>query len=67
MSDSITQMRLSLRLDTYLREYTGKNDRGDALSKTKWDTVWRAADDARTQNTLTPALVDDVWKALQKL
>ena len=37
MSDTITQMRLSMRLDTYLREYTVKNVRRDALLKGKWD------------------------------
>lgn len=67
MSDTITQTRLSMRLDAYLREYTGKDVRRDALSKVEWDTVWQVADAARTQNTLTPQLVDDVWKALQKL
>ena len=67
MSDTITQTRLSMRLDAYLREYTGKNVRRDALSKAEWNRVWRAADLARTQNTLTPELVDDVRKALKKL
>jgi len=67
MSDTITQTRLSMRLDIYLREYTGKNVRRDALSKAEWDTVWQVADVARTQNTLTPELVDDVGKALKKL
>lgn len=67
MSDSITQMRLSMRLDAYLREYTEKNVRRDALSTVEWDTVWQVADVARTQNTLTPVLVDDVRQALQKL
>jgi hypothetical protein len=67
MSDIITQTRLSMRLDAYLREYTGKNVRKDARSKAEWNRVWRAADIARTQNTLTPELVDDVRKALKKL
>jgi hypothetical protein len=67
MSDNITQTRLSMRLDAYLREYTGKNARKDTLSKAEWDRVWRVADVARTQNTLTPELVDDVRKALKKL
>ena len=65
MSDPITQMRLSMRLDAYLREYTGKNVGRDALSKAEWDTAWQAADVARTQSTLTPQLVDDVRIALQ--
>jgi hypothetical protein len=56
-----------MRLDAYLREYTEKNVRKDALSNGEWDTVWQVADVARTQNTLTPQLVDDVRKALQKL
>ena len=54
MSDVITQTRLAMRLDAYLREYTGKNARKDVLSKAEWDRVWRVADVARTQNTLTP-------------
>ena len=67
MSDTITQTRLAMRLDAYLREYTGRNARKDALSKAEWERVWRVADGARTQNTLTPELVDDVRKALKKL
>jgi hypothetical protein len=67
MSDTITQTRLSMRLDAYLREYTGKNIGKEAPSKAEWDTAWRVADVARTQNTLTPQLVDDVRKALEKL
>jgi len=55
-----------MRLDTYLREYTAKNVRGDALFKEEWDTVWQVADVARTQNVLTPELVDDVRRALKK-
>ena len=67
MSDPITQMRLSMRLDAYLREYTGKNIRKDTLSRTDWDTVWHVADVARIQSTLTPELVDDVRIALKKV
>ena len=67
MSDSITQTRLSMRLDMYLSDYTKKSVRTDPLSKKEWDTVWKAADVARTQQTLTPELVDDVRLALQKL
>lgn len=67
MSEIITQSRLSIRLDAYLKEYTGKHIGKDALSKTAWEKVWRVADGARTQNTLTPELVDDVRKALKKL
>jgi len=67
MSDTITQMRLSIRLDNYLREYTGKNVRKTTLSKKNWENVWQAADVARINNTLTPELVDDVRVALNSL
>ena len=67
MSDTITQARLSMRLDAYQREYTGKNVRRDAPSKAEWDTAWQVADVARTRSMLTPELVDDVRKALNKL
>lgn len=67
MNDTITQTRLSLRLDRYMNDYEGKNVRKDTLSRKEWDTVWKAAEVARTQNTLTPALVDDVRLALDKL
>ena len=67
MSEIITQSRLSIRLDAYLKEYTGKHIGKDAFSKAPWNTAWHIADDARTQNTLTPELVDDVRKALKKL
>lgn len=67
MSDSITQTRLSMRLDMYMSDYTRKSVRADPLSREEWNTVWKAADIARTQHTLTPELVDDVRLALQKL
>ena len=67
MSDTITQTRLSMRLERYLSDYTTKNARNDTLSREEWDTVWQVADVARTQNTLTPELVDDVRLALKKL
>lgn len=67
MSDPITQMRLSIRLDTYLREYTGKSASKNTLSKEEWDSAWHVADVARTNDTLTPELVDDVRIALNKL
>ncbi|GAC1357548.1 MAG: hypothetical protein NVSMB38_40040 [Ktedonobacteraceae bacterium] len=67
MNDPITQTRLSTRLDTYLREYTGKQVTDDAHFKAEWETVWHLADVARTNNTLTPELVDDVRQALKKL
>jgi len=67
MSDTITQTRLSMCLDSYLREYMGKNVRRDAHSIAEWETAWHVADGARTQKTLTPELVDDVRIALKKL
>ncbi len=67
MSDTITQMRLSKRLDNYLREYRGKNVRKATLSKDVWENVWQSADSARINNTLTPELVDDVRVALNSL
>lgn len=67
MNDSITQTRLSMRLDACLREYTGKNSRSDALSSAEWDIVWQVADIARRQNMLTPELVDDVRKVLKQI
>lgn len=67
MSDTITQMRLSMRLDSYLREYTGKHSERNPFSAKEWDEVWRVADVARTHNTLTPELVDNVRIALSKL
>jgi hypothetical protein len=65
MSDPITQNRLSMRLERYLSDYTKKNI--DPLSRKEWDTVWHVADVARTDNCLTPELVDDVRIALNKL
>lgn len=67
MNDTITQMRLSMRLDAYLSNYTNKNVRKDTPSKAEWDRVQHLADVARTQNALTPELVDDVRIALKKL
>jgi len=67
MSDSITQMRLSMRLESYLSDYTKKNSRKDTLYKKEWDTVWHVADVARTDNHLTPEIVDDVRIVLSKL
>jgi hypothetical protein len=65
MSDPITQNRLSMRLERYLSDYRKKNS--DPLSRKEWDTVWHVADVARTDNCLTPELVDDVRIALDKL
>ena len=67
MSDSITQQRLSMRLDLYLSEYTGKKVKKETLSSAEWKKVWRIADVARLQNTLTPELVDDVRVVLHTL
>ncbi len=64
MSDPITQMRLSMRLESYLSEYTQKNSHIDS---DEWDTVWRVADGARIENTLTPEIVDDVRIALKRI
>ncbi len=67
MSDTITQTRLSKRLDNYLSEYTSKNVRKASLSKNVWEKVWQLADVARIHNILTPELVDDVRIALHNL
>ena len=67
MSDTITQMRLSMRLERYLSDYTGKNVRKDTFNRGEWDAAWQRADAARIKNTLTPELVDDVRIALEKL
>jgi hypothetical protein len=67
MNDTITQTRLSLRLERYLSEYEGKHVRKDTPSQEEWDMVWKAAEAARLHNTLTPELVDDVRLALLKL
>jgi len=67
MNDPITQVRLSKRLDVYLRDYAGKNVRNDHLYRKEWDAVWQVADVARMNNTLTPELVNDVRLTLNKL
>jgi hypothetical protein len=67
MSDNITQQRLSMRLDIYLSDYTGKKAKKDKLSSAEWNKVWRVADVARLHNNLTPELVDDVRVVLNKL
>jgi hypothetical protein len=67
MSDSITQQRLSMCLDLYLSDYTGKKVKKETLSSTEWKKVWRVANVARLQNTLTPELVDDVRVVLHTL
>jgi len=65
MNDPITQNRLSMRLERYLSDYAHKNI--DPLSSKEWDAAWHIADSARTDNSLTPELVDDVRIALNKL
>lgn len=67
MNDLLTQARLSMRLDGYLRNYTEKNVRNHDLYSAEWNSVWQVADAARTNHTLTPELVDDVRVALNKL
>lgn len=67
MNDTITQARLSLRLDTYLSDYRGKNVENDNLWKKEWDAAWKIAAIARANGQLTPAIVDDVRIALNKL
>lgn len=67
MSDTITQTRLSMRLDVYLSDYTGKNVRNDNLRKKEWDLAWKIADLARANSNLTPEIVDDVRVALNNL
>ena len=67
MNDTITQTRLSLRLDSYMSDFNRKNLKNGDLSREEWDTVWKAADFARTNNNLTPELVDDVRIVVNKL
>jgi hypothetical protein len=67
MSDTITQQRLSMRLHLYLSDYTRKNVKKESLSRAEWKKVWRRADVARLQNTLTAELVDDVRVVLHTL
>jgi hypothetical protein len=67
MSDTITQQRLSMRLDLYLSEYTGKKVNKETLYSAEWNKVWRVANVARLHNKLTPELVDDVRIVLYKL
>jgi hypothetical protein len=67
MSDIITQKRLSMRLDIYLSDYTGKKIKKDKFYSAEWNKVWRVAKVPRLQNNLTPELVDDVRVVLHKL
>jgi hypothetical protein len=60
-------MRLSMRLDLYLSKYTGKKVKKETPSSAEWEKVWRVADVARQQHTLTPELVDDVRVVLHTL
>lgn len=66
MSDTITQTRLSMRLDAYLSDYKGKHIENDNLWKKEWDTAWEIAALARANSELTPAIVDDVRIVLNK-
>jgi hypothetical protein len=67
MSDTITQTRLSMRLDIYLSDYEGKHIENDNCWKQEWDVAWKIAALARAKSELTPAMVDDVRIALNKL
>jgi len=67
MRDPITQARLSMRLEVYLRDYLRKDVRNDNLYRKEWDSVWQVADAACINKSLTPELVDDVRIALNKL
>lgn len=67
MSDTITQARLSMRLEAYLSTYTEKTFKKDDRSSEMWGAAWKAAEIARANNTLTPELVDDVRIALNTL
>lgn len=67
MNDTITQTRLSLRLDSYMSDFNRKNLKNGDLSREEWNTVWQAADFARMNNNLTPELVDDVRIVVNKL
>lgn len=67
MSDTITQARLSMRLDAYLSTYTEKHLKKDNRSSEMWEPAWKAAEIARANSTLTPELVDDVRTALNAL
>jgi hypothetical protein len=67
MDDTITQNRLSLRLEKYMSDFAQKNLGKDHLSRAEWETVWNAAESARTNKTLTPELVDDVRRVVNKL
>ena len=67
MNDTITQTRLSMRLDGYRSDYERKHVTKEHASCAEWNAAWKAADVARTHARLTPELVDDVRQALQKL
>ena len=67
MNDPITQMRLSMRLERYMSDYTEKSIKKDSLYRDEWTAIWNIADAARTLSELTPELVDDVRVALNRL
>ncbi|GCE15903.1 hypothetical protein [Tengunoibacter tsumagoiensis] len=67
MADTIHQMRLSMRLDAYLRTYESKHTSNDSPSEREWNVVWEVANTARVSQELTSELVDDVRIALNNL
>lgn len=66
MYSTITQRRLSMRLDRYQRDYVGGISEKDDRHAEEWDTIWHRANAARATNNLTPELVDDVRIILKK-
>ena len=67
MNDTITQSRLSLRLERYLDDFKRKNPGKEHPFREEWETVWNAAEAARLKSILTPELVDDVRIVVMKL
>lgn len=50
-----------------MSEFKQKNLSEDTFAREEWNSVWKAAEAARKNNTLTPELVDDVRIAVNKL
>ena len=67
MSDTITQQRLSMRLDILCERLYRKESQKATLDSAEWNKIWRVADVARIENTLTPEIVDDVRVVLHTL
>jgi hypothetical protein len=67
MSDTITQTRLSLRLESYMSDFRHKNPGKDHFLRREWDAAWQTAEAARMKNALTPELDDDVRIVVKKL